>query len=170
MTLLDYALPLSVAITLAIALLACSDKLKLTVWFRLLLLVIVILPFIYFFLVNLSDTLDPATLGSVVDNNSQVLGDPETEGYNTGVFQDTKTPKEEGEPWYKDFRFWGCVLFAGLVLAAFYFRGGFAPISPEDLDRFNTTVSTGIEHITSEQASLNQALENQVNISAERLS
>ena len=80
--LLDYAIPLSVVITPIIALMACSDKLRSKLWFRFIILVILIFPCIYILILILSHTFDPAFNGSIIDyfkdnHNSWQAGDGE---------------------------------------------------------------------------------------------
>lgn len=85
--LLDYALLYSLAFTPIIALLALSPSLQSQLWFRLLILVIVLFPALYLFLVIISYTSDPA--GSIIDyvsiQDSMLIGDNATEVSSTEV-------------------------------------------------------------------------------------
>ena len=88
--LFDYAVPFSLAITTAIALLAKRDHLQLQIWLRFLLLFILILPVIYLFWIILSHTLEPATLIEYVDK-TQTHQLPEGHEPITGSDNNTQT-------------------------------------------------------------------------------
>lgn len=72
------------------------------------------------------------------------------------------TASNDNAAWYYSKKLWGCVLFVGLAVVAYYLKG-LAPASPDDMASLNTAVSAGIPNISSEQASLSVSLSERVN-------
>ena len=79
------------------------------------------------------------------------------------------TQPDADTSWHYSKKVLGCILLAGLAVAAgVYYLKGFAPVSPDDMATFRTVVSQGVENVASEQVSLNQTLSDQVNSAAFR--
>ena len=83
---------------------------------------------------------------------------------------DSDKPDGSTTPWYKNIKVWGGLLFAGLAaVGIYYYLKGFAPISPDDMDSFNASVSQQIANISSEQETLRQSVSEMVNTVEERV-